>query len=76
MSKKNHFCFSIGFYIEISNSAILLFHFKIIFFSYINSLDEETFKNIQDDQKLCISFKEYGNLCKKLFNNCINQPER
>jgi len=42
----------------------------------LNSLDEGTFKNMQDNQKLCIEYKEYSNLCKKLFNNCINDPHR
>ena len=42
----------------------------------IISLDEENFKIMQDNQKLCISFKEYGNLCKRLLNNCINEPQR
>ena len=29
---------------------------------------------MQDSQKLCISFKDYSNLNKKLFNNCITEP--
>ena len=30
---------------------------------------------MQDNQKLCINFNEYANLAKKLFNNCINDPQ-
>ena len=30
---------------------------------------------MQDNQKLCINFQEYANLTKKLFNNCINDPQ-
>lgn len=38
-------------------------------------MDEDSFKQMQDSQKLCINFKDYSNLCKKLFNNCINEPQ-
>ena len=30
---------------------------------------------MQDNQKLCINFNEYANLAKKMFNNCINEPQ-
>lgn len=29
---------------------------------------------MQDSQKLCVSFKDYSGLNKKLFNNCITEP--
>lgn len=29
---------------------------------------------MQDNQKLCINFKDYAGLNKKLFNNCITEP--
>jgi hypothetical protein len=29
---------------------------------------------MQDSQKLCVSFKDYAGLSKKLFNNCITEP--
>ena len=29
---------------------------------------------MQDSQKLCVSFKDYAGLNKKLFNNCITEP--
>lgn len=41
----------------------------------IFSVDEEIFKSMQENQKLCINFQEYANLTKKLFNNCINDPQ-
>jgi hypothetical protein len=47
-----------------------------LFFHFTNEVDEESFKQMQDSQKLCINFKDYANLCKKLFNNCINEPQR
>lgn len=47
-----------------------------LFFHFTNDIDEDSFKAMQDSQKLCINFKDYANLCKKLFNNCINEPQR
>ena len=44
------------------------------FYYLIFSCDEELFKVMQDSQKLCINFKEYSGLNKKLFNNCITEP--
>jgi len=29
---------------------------------------------MQESQKLCVSFKDYAGLNKKLFNNCIAEP--
>ena len=47
-----------------------------LFFHFTNEVDEDSFKQMQDSQKLCINFKDYSNLTKKLFNNCINEPQR
>ena len=30
---------------------------------------------MQENQKLCITFNEYATLTKKMFNNCINEPQ-
>jgi hypothetical protein len=30
---------------------------------------------MQENQKLCITFNEYVTLAKKMFNNCINEPQ-
>lgn len=37
-------------------------------------MDEEGFKVLQDTQKLCINFKDFAGLNKKLFSNCITEP--
>lgn len=50
--------------------------FKFLFKTLLIRVDEDSFKQMQDTQKLCINFKDYSNLCKKLFNNCINEPQR
>jgi len=47
-----------------------------LFFHFTHEIDEESFKYIQENQKLCVGFKDYPNLNKKLFNNCINEPHR
>ena len=46
-----------------------------LFFHFTSDVDEEVFKAMQDNQKLCINFNEYTNLAKKMFNNCINDPQ-
>lgn len=45
-----------------------------MFFHFTHEIDDEAFKQIQENQKLCVGFKDYPNLAKKLFNNCINEP--
>lgn len=46
-----------------------------LFFHFTSDVDEEVFKTMQDNQKLCINFNDYANLTKKMFNNCINEPQ-
>jgi hypothetical protein len=38
------------------------------------SIDEHVFKKMQDNQRLLIHFKDFSNMLKKLFNDCINEP--
>jgi len=46
-----------------------------LFFHFTSDIDEETFKIMQENQKLTVSFAEFSSLVKKLFNNCINDPQ-
>ena len=46
-----------------------------LFFHFTSDVDEETFKVMQENQKLTVNFVEYSNLVKRLFNNCINDPQ-
>ena len=46
-----------------------------LFFHFTSDIDEETFKIMQENQKLTVNFKEFCNLLKRLFNNCINEPQ-
>ena len=54
--------------IELSCENDLFFHFTSV-------IDEETFKLMQENQKLTVNFGEFCNLLKRLFNNCINEPQ-
>ena len=46
-----------------------------LFFHFTSDIDEEIFKMMQENQKLTVNFTEYSNLVKRLFNNCINEPQ-
>ena len=46
-----------------------------LFFHFTSDIDEETYKIMQENQKLTVNFKEFSNLLKRLFNNCINEPQ-
>ena len=46
-----------------------------LFFHYTSDIDEETFSIMQESQKINAEFLEFGNLVKKLLNNCINMPQ-
>ena len=46
-----------------------------LFFHFTSDIDEETYKIMQENQKLTVKFVEFSNLVKRLFNNCINEPQ-
>ena len=46
-----------------------------LFFHFTSDIDEETYKVMQENQKLTVNFKEFSNLLKRLFNNCVNEPQ-
>ena len=46
-----------------------------LFFHFTSDIDEETYKIMQENQKLTVNFGEFANLIKRLFNNCINEPQ-
>ena len=46
-----------------------------LFFHYTSNIDEETFKLMQESQKLIASYREFISFLKKLLNNCINEPQ-
>ena len=46
-----------------------------LFFHFTSDIDEETYKLMQENQKLTVNFGEFSNLLKRLFNICINEPQ-
>ena len=46
-----------------------------LFFHFTSDIDEETYKVMQENQKLTVNLKEFSNLLKRLFNNCVNEPQ-
>ena len=46
-----------------------------LFFHFTSDIDEETFKIMKESQKLTANYPDFTNLVKKLFNNCINDPQ-
>ena len=46
-----------------------------LFFHFTSDIDEESYKIMQENQKLTVNFGEFCNLLKRLFNNCINEPQ-
>ena len=46
-----------------------------LFFHFTSNIDEETFKLMQESQKLTASYRELISFLKKLLNNCLNEPQ-
>ena len=44
-----------------------------LFFHFTSNIDEETFKVMQEKQKLSVNFLGFSNLVIKLFNKCIEE---
>eukprot|EP00742_Colponemidia_sp_Colp-10_P001089 GILJ01001179.1.p1 GENE.GILJ01001179.1~~GILJ01001179.1.p1 ORF type:complete len:237 (+),score=40.93 GILJ01001179.1:89-799(+) len=45
-----------------------------LFFHYTHSVDEATFRAMQETQKLMIDFPEYANILIRMYNSCIKEP--
>lgn len=45
-----------------------------LFFHYTQSVDENTFKHMQESQKLMIDFNDYVSVVIKMLNQCIKEP--
>ena len=46
-----------------------------LFFHFTSNIDEETFKVMQEKQKLSVNFLGFSSLVKKLFNKCIEERQ-
>ena len=45
-----------------------------LFFHYLHTTDEASFRNMQDAQKLMIEFSEYPTILVRMLNSCIKEP--
>ncbi|SBT82328.1 conserved Plasmodium protein, unknown function [Plasmodium ovale] len=46
-----------------------------LFFHFTQTVDQRTFENMQNKQKLMIDFSEYLQVLIKMFNSCIREPK-
>lgn len=47
-----------------------------LFFHYVHSVDEQSFRAMQEQQKLMIDFPDYMSVLIKNLNNCIKEPHQ
>lgn len=45
-----------------------------LFFHYIHTVDESSFRVMQDSQKLMVEFAEYPTILVRMLNSCIKEP--
>ncbi len=45
-----------------------------LFFHYTHIVDEDSFRHMQENQKLMIEFGDYTNILVKMVNSCIKEP--
>jgi len=45
-----------------------------LFFHYTHIVDEDSFRHMQENQKLMIEFGDYTNILIKMVNSCIKEP--
>jgi Centriolar protein SAS N-terminal domain len=53
--------------VEVSSESDLFFH-------YYHTVDDEGFRELQQQQKLMIQFIDYANVLIRMFNQCIKSP--
>jgi hypothetical protein len=47
-----------------------------LFFHYTHVANEESFRVMQDEQKLMVDFSDYGNVLARSLNAAIKEPHR
>ena len=45
-----------------------------LFFHYTHVVTLDSFRHMQEQQKLMVDFNEYSNVLIKMVNSCIKQP--
>ena len=45
-----------------------------LFFHYTHNVDEDSFRQMQEGQKLMVEFADYTNILIKMISSCIKEP--
>lgn len=59
---------------NLQNVKIELTSENDLFFHYTHIVDEDSFRVMQENQKLMIEFTDYTNILIKMVNSCIKEP--
>lgn len=59
---------------SLQNVKIELTSENDLFFHYTHIVDEDSFRHMQENQKLMIEFGDYTNILVKMVNSCIKEP--
>ena len=59
---------------QLQNVKVELTSENDLFFHYTHSVDEDSFRHMQENQKLMIEFSDYTNILTKMVNSCIKEP--
>lgn len=59
---------------NLQNVKIELTSENDLFFHYTHIVDEDSFRHMQENQKLMIEFPDYTNILVKMVNSCIKEP--
>lgn len=59
---------------NLQNVKIELTSENDLFFHYTHIVDEDSFRHMQENQKLMIEFQDYTNILIKMVNSCIKEP--
>jgi hypothetical protein len=59
---------------NLQNVKIELTSENDLFFHYTHIVDEDSFRHMQENQKLMIEFTDYINILIKMVNSCIKEP--
>jgi cold shock CspA family protein len=61
---------------QIENVKVELTSENDLFFHYTHIITKDSFCEMQEEQKLMVSFQEYARVFIKMANSCIKEPHR
>ena len=59
---------------QIQNVRVELTSENDLFFHYTHEVDLDSYRHMQEKQKLMVNFPEYANILIKMVNSCIKEP--